>query len=109
MSHQSPSSMGDIHHLVFEGGGIKGSAYAGCIAALDKLGLYAPVRQIAGTSAGAITASLLATGAGSAGLLASVETTHFAQFIADKGGWFGDIKRTLTDYGIHTGNEFVTL
>jgi len=96
-------------NLVFEGGGVKGSAYAGSIAVLESLGLFAPIKQIGGTSAGAITATLLATGGGSQGLLQSVETTHFTQFIKDKGGWFGDAHRMINHYGIHTGDEFVDI
>lgn len=110
MNHQPTTpALAPIENLVFEGGGIKGSAYAGSVAVLDQKGLYTSVRNIAGTSAGAITASLLATGGGSTGLMESVETTQFSQFIFDKGGWIGDIKRTLTEYGIHTGNEFVEI
>ncbi len=49
-----------IEYLVFEGGGPKGLAYAGVLLQLDELGELGSVREVAGTSAGAITALLVA-------------------------------------------------
>jgi NTE family protein len=46
--------------LVFEGGGVKGIGLAGAFAALEQRG-YTP-KNVAGTSAGAITAALVAAG-----------------------------------------------
>jgi NTE family protein len=94
---------------VFEGGGVKDSAFAGCIKVMDELGLYAPVRNVVGTSGGSITASLLACGACSDGLLESVHHTNYAKFIADKGWMIGDVYRTIAHYGMHTGNGFVKI
>lgn len=51
-----------IDNLVFKGGGPKGIAYLGALAALEEKGMLADVERVAGTSAGAITASLLAVG-----------------------------------------------
>ena len=51
-----------IKNLVFEGGGIKGLAYAGALEALAGRGHLQTVEQVAGTSAGAITALLVALG-----------------------------------------------
>ncbi len=64
-----------IENLVFEGGGTKGAAYAGCMAVMDEWGLLSSVRRVAGTSAGSIIATLLACGAGSKGLTESVYHT----------------------------------
>ena len=51
----------DTHaDLVFEGGGVKGIGLAGALATLEERE-YGP-QNIAGTSAGAITAALLAAG-----------------------------------------------
>lgn len=52
----------DPKNLVFSGGGIKGIAYCGAIKALSDLGLLEGVDRYAGSSAGAITAFLLAIG-----------------------------------------------
>ncbi len=95
-----------IENLVFEGGGVKGSAYAGCMQVLDEYGLLAPVRRVAGTSAGSITATLLAIGAGSKGLTESILDTQFSSFVYDRWGLLGDLWRVLFRYGFHTGNGF---
>ncbi len=49
-----------FQNLVFKGGGIKGVAYLGAIRALEEFGLLSQVKRVAGSSAGAITATLLA-------------------------------------------------
>src|SRR5688572_26513533 len=51
-----------IENLVFEGGGVKGIAYAGALDVLEQRALMAGVRGVAGTSAGAYTAMLVAVG-----------------------------------------------
>lgn len=59
----------DIKYLVFQGGGGKGVAYSGVLKALEEKGLLPlipgkenGIKGIAGTSAGAITALLVALG-----------------------------------------------
>ena len=52
----------DIKNLVFEGGGAKGMAYVGVQESLQKLNIYKHINNYAGSSAGAITASLLYQG-----------------------------------------------
>lgn len=101
--------MNKITNLVFEGGGTKGAAYAGCIDLFDQQGLYSQVEQVAGTSAGAITACLLACGAGSAGLRESVYHTDFRKFVDDPGGLVGDAARVASHFGMHSGKPFVTI
>lgn len=49
-----------FRNLVLEGGGVKGIAYAGAFRALDEQGIFDKLGSIAGTSAGAITATLVA-------------------------------------------------
>ena len=46
-------------NLVFKGGGIKGTAYLGAIKALYENGIIEQIERVAGSSAGAITATLL--------------------------------------------------
>jgi NTE family protein len=46
-------------NLVFKGGGVKGSAYLGAIKALYENGIIEQIERVAGSSAGAITATLL--------------------------------------------------
>lgn len=59
----------------FSGGGIKGLAYIGCIIALEERGIFC--RRCAGTSVGAIFASLLASGYHGKELLHIVYKTDF--------------------------------
>jgi NTE family protein len=47
---------------VFQGGGPKGIAYIGALDVLEKRGILPQVKRVAGTSAGAITATFLAVG-----------------------------------------------
>lgn len=46
-------------NMVFKGGGVRGIAYMGALEELDNLGVTEGVERVAGTSAGAITATLL--------------------------------------------------
>ncbi|XP_055864211.1 uncharacterized protein LOC106069171 isoform X2 [Biomphalaria glabrata] len=51
-----------FENLIFEGGGNKGLAYVGSIRCLEELGLMKQIKRVAGSSAGAITAALVALG-----------------------------------------------
>lgn len=51
-----------LHRLVLTGGGAKGAAYPGAIKALEDSGQLAHIREVGGTSVGAIVAALVATG-----------------------------------------------
>ena len=68
--------------LVFEGGGVKGIGLAGAFAALEQRG-FTP-KNVAGTSAGAITAALVAVGYSAAELDEILLEVPFAKF-KDKG------------------------
>jgi NTE family protein len=72
---------------VFSGGGIKGLAFAGAIQAAAEAG-YTEWHELAGTSAGAITAMCLAVGYDAQGIRARLDSFNFAK-IADYGGPFG--------------------
>lgn len=99
----------DYTNLVFKGGGAKGCAYAGCIDVLVERGIYDNITQVGGTSAGAITAALLAAGAGNEGLTKSVKHTDFRNFVKDSWGVIGDVDRLYKGYGLHTGDGFVQI
>ncbi len=96
-------------NLVFKGGGAKGCAYSGCIEVLVEHGIYDNITSVGGTSAGAITAALLAAGSGSEGLKTSVLHTDFRNFVKDSWGIIGDIERFYNGYGLHTGDGFVQI
>jgi NTE family protein len=64
--------------LVLEGGGVKGIGHVGAIAALVEKG-YA-FQRVAGTSAGAIVASLVAAGMTPAAMQAEMQKVDYTQF-----------------------------
>jgi NTE family protein len=94
--------------LVCEGGGVKGIGLAGAFAGLSEAG-YVP-GNVAGTSAGAITAALIAAGYTADELKEVVLSLDFRQF-EDK-GWEDRIPllhnalSILLDQGIYEGERF---
>jgi NTE family protein len=72
---------------VFSGGGIKALGFAGALKAAAEAG-YSEWHQLAGTSAGAITAMTLAVGYDADGIKRKLDAFDFAK-IADYGGPFG--------------------
>ncbi|MDC3959066.1 patatin-like phospholipase family protein [Polyangium jinanense] len=92
-----------IENLVFEGGGMKGIAYAGAIGELERRGVLGGVTQVAGASAGAITAALLAVGVDAAELEKILRETDFTKFMDGKGWVFGGASRLFEAYGVHPG------
>jgi NTE family protein len=98
----------NLMDLVFEGGGVKGIGLGGAFEALEKHG-YRP-NNVAGTSAGAITAALVAAGYTAAELKKIVFEMPFPQF-KDTGGlsrvpFFGGPLNVLKDLGIYEGKFF---
>ncbi|MBV8952746.1 MAG: patatin-like phospholipase family protein [Solirubrobacterales bacterium] len=91
--------------LVFEGGGVKGIGLAGAFCHLDAEG-YRPQR-VAGTSAGAITAALVAAGYGRDELEPLVlEELKYKKFEDGAGGLIGAGLQLLRHKGLHPGNYF---
>jgi NTE family protein len=90
-------------NLVFEGGGVKGVAYVGALQALDERGILPGVRAVAGTSAGAITAALVAIGTPWEELQQTLLHLDFTVF--DDGGWDGPL-RVVERYGWYAGDAF---
>ena len=94
--------------LVFEGGGVKGIGLAGAYAALSKQG-FEP-KCVAGTSAGAITAALVAAGYSSAELDEILMKLPFADFKdpdwLDKAGTPGKLVSLIREKGIYEGRFF---
>jgi NTE family protein len=95
--------------LVFEGGGVKGIGLAGAIHTLEERG-YAP-QNVAGTSAGAISAALLAAGYSADELREIIVSLDYRQF-QDR-AWEDKvplIERSLSlllDLGLYEGNRFL--
>ncbi|MEB3197999.1 MAG: patatin-like phospholipase family protein [Candidatus Sericytochromatia bacterium] len=98
-----------IRNLVFQGGGVKGSAYAGAINVLARHGWLDQVENVAGTSAGAITACMLAIGAGPEGLMRSVRETDFGSFLDTSWNIFSEVERLIRHFGVAPGKHFSDL
>lgn len=87
---------------VFEGGGARGVAYAGAVSVFEQHG--AEWQRLAGTSAGAIAAALLATGARSRDLLHILAKTDLRSFLDARLGrraW-----DTFRHLGLYRGDRF---
>ena len=82
---------------VFEGGGVKGIAFAGALAVTEK---EAGVREwvnVAGTSAGSIVAALLAAGYDAAGMQKILADAHYRRFAdcGPGGMWLGGMANAI--------------
>jgi NTE family protein len=91
-----------IENLVFEGGGVKGSCYAGSIKALTELNLLKDVQRCAGTSAGSIMATLISIGCDTQEIDYIISNLNFKS-LKDKFNPF----RILTKYGLYSGDAFI--
>jgi NTE family protein len=98
--------MSQFRNLVFEGGGVKGIAYAGAIYVLEEENILPDIKRVAGTSAGAITAALVAAGARGDDIATMVGGTSFSTFMDDSFLVFQDVWRLLKKYGWYKGNAF---
>jgi len=91
-----------IKNLVFKGGGVLGIAYAGALHELEANGTMASVERVAGTSAGAIAACLIALRYNAADVADIVGKTDFKAFEDGENPF-----RLLTKYGLYDGQVFL--
>ena len=93
---------------VFEGGGVKGIGLIGAVSEIERAGYE--FENLAGTSAGAIVASLLAVGYSSAELKKELEQLDYRDFkdegLLDKFGFFGKGLSLGFEHGIYEGEFF---
>ncbi|WP_281886508.1 patatin-like phospholipase family protein [Paenibacillus sp. YYML68] len=92
-------------NAVFQGGGVKGIGLAGAVSVVEELGHT--FHQVAGTSSGAIVASLVAAGYSASELRAIIEGTPFHSFL-QRGAIFntkviGPISRLFIKKGLYSG------
>jgi exoenzyme U len=73
-----------LHRLVLTGGGAKGVAYPGALKALEHSGQLAHIREVGGTSVGAIVAALVATGMDGDGCKTLLDRIHLHRLFARK-------------------------
>jgi NTE family protein len=93
-------------NLVFKGGGVKGIAYVGALKALENANVISQITGFAGTSAGAITASLAACRISSDALNTFLGTTNYNNF-KDKGGIFNFLNDLTNHFGVYEGDYFL--
>jgi len=95
-----------FRNLVFEGGGVKGVAYGGALQALQQMDILQHIKRVAGTSAGAITAALLAVGYTPGELTDILKHTDYNKFKDADWGVFRNFDRLLEKYGWNKGKSF---
>lgn len=115
-------------NLVFRGGGMKGTAYTGALEILDQKGLLKQIRRVAGSSAGAITATLVSFNLPYSETLKLIESLDFKQVpqlrstnresepewlpkflsreIMKISGDFEAVQRLMTKYGWYSSEYF---
>jgi NTE family protein len=91
-----------MQYLVFEGGGVKGIAYAGALQVFEQKGILPQIKGVAGTSAGAITACLLSLRYSAAEIKTQVDQVDFGAFADHE-----NIFKKLHYYGLHPGDTFL--
>lgn len=95
-----------FRNLVFEGGGVKGIAYAGALESLGRRRVLSAIRRVGGTSAGAIHACLFALGYSNRETRELLAELDFQQFLDADWGVLRDTRRLLTRYGWYRGDAF---
>jgi NTE family protein len=95
-----------VDNLVFEGAGIRGIAYCGALEELEKRGILQQVDHIAGTSSGAVTATLLCLGYTYNEIFEIVGNTDFGKFNDGRWGVAGGIYRMKKKLGFYRGDAF---
>lgn len=95
-----------FENLVFEGGGIKGLAYVGALEVMERQGILDEIERIGGTSAGAITALLLALGYEPAETEQIMGNLHFESFLDSSWGVIRNAKRVISQFGWYKGDTF---
>lgn len=100
--------MQKYHTIIFEGGGVRGYAYAEALKALEEKGVInlREITTFVGSSAGAITAALLACGA-TPDKLQQFLNVDFNIFQDDKLGCLRDIWNLWRHWGYCEGKTFV--
>ncbi|HEV7669808.1 MAG TPA: patatin-like phospholipase family protein [Thermoanaerobaculia bacterium] len=93
-------------NLVFEGGGIKGLAYGGALEVLSEQGILPNVTSVAGTSAGSITAMLVALRYSPDQIRQLLVQLNFGQL--EDGGSTGAF-RLFRRYGFYRGDTYLEL
>lgn len=96
----------NLHHLVFEGGGMRALAFGGVMKLMEEHDLMKYVQKLAGSSAGAIFAAGIAVGYSAQEMIEIMTQTDFNSFKDSSTIVVLDLVRLLTQYGIYKGDAF---
>jgi NTE family protein len=94
-------------NLVFEGGGVKGIAYGGALEILEQSQITPQIKSVAGTSAGAITATMVSLGYTASEFIEIMMNLDFSKL--EDGSEIGGPVRLIEDYGWFKGDYFLSL
>ncbi|XP_078581234.1 uncharacterized protein LOC144864770 [Branchiostoma floridae x Branchiostoma japonicum] len=104
-----------FENLVLEGGGAKGIAYVGAMKVLEEAGIMPGIKRFAGTSAGAITAGLMAIGMKSDEIVKEMADIDMGKTLQDSPWWaywplnyasyFRNFRKS---YGLFPGQKFLS-
>jgi NTE family protein len=94
-------------NLVFEGGGVKGVAYGGALEVLEQSQITPQIERVAGTSAGAITATMVSLGYTAAEFIEIMMGLDFSKL--EDGGELGGPLRLVEHYGWFKGDYFLNM
>jgi NTE family protein len=102
-----PTGYYPYEHLVFEGGGVKGVAYGGVFEVLEQAQITPQIKAVAGTSAGAITATMMSLNYSAREFADIMMKLDFEKF-EDGSDLEGPI-RLIKHYGWFKGDYFLNL
>jgi NTE family protein len=92
-------------NLVFEGGGVKGIAYGGALEVLEQSQIAPQIERVAGTSAGAITATIVSLNYTAGEFNDLMMSLDFEKF--EDGSDIGGPVRLIERYGWFKGDYFL--
>jgi NTE family protein len=98
--------MSQFRNLVFEGGGVKGIAYAGALKVLQEKEILKDITRVAGTSAGAIISTLVALGGDVDRITDIASNTPYNEFMDSSHLLIPELYRTYKKYGWFRGESF---
>lgn len=96
----------DVEGMVFQGGGTRGIVYPGIIKYLEELKIMSEIKYLAGTSAGAIIASLVAFGYSSIEIENIIKTINWKEILNnDFKSSFTNLYQLTNKYGLYNSEN----
>ena len=96
-----------IQYLVFSGGGVRGAAFGGATKKLEESGMLDGIEGVAGASAGAVAATLIALRYNAGEMEATLNALDFKKFEDGSFGVLGEIVSLATLGYMHPGTELL--